>query len=243
LLQVCSESILGSASSPALDDAGRPLVGVVVDILHDACRYDDFNLCDSESDGKQTSASVLAVSMPKLPLSVSREDSDTSLREGQSPKEPQKETERTGVMFKPALVARLGAVARKLLEVVDVIQRSSSAALSQFTEIWKIQWHFEATMFIENRLEMQDTNTYFSIAACNRSSFTHLAVVAVALAPSLPHTFTPSHPLFHPSLYLPLFFNSIYYVVVGDALRPAPSSPRDHLFIEMLQSLWYTPLS
>ncbi len=48
--------------------------------------------------------------------------------------------------------------------------------------------------------------------------------------------FTPCYPPLRHLLTLPLSL-SIYYVVVGDVLRPAPSSPRDHLFIEMLQSL------
>jgi hypothetical protein len=135
--------------------------GVVVDILHDSCHYIDFNLCDGESDAKPASA-VTPVAALKIAASTSRDELDIG------PREPLKETDKTRVMFKPALVARLGAVARKLLEVVDIIQRSSSPELAQFTEIWKIQWHFEATMFIENRLEMQDSYTYYSLAACNR---------------------------------------------------------------------------
>ena len=71
-------------------------------------------------------------------------------------------------MFDPSLVARLGTVARKLLEAVDIIQKSSSVELARHTEQWKIQWHVEAYIFISNRMEMQDTRTFYSLAACNR---------------------------------------------------------------------------
>jgi len=65
-------------------------------------------------------------------------------------------------------VSGLGTIARKLLEAVDIIQKSSSAELGRHTEQWKIQWHVEAYMFISNRMEMQDTKTFHSLAACNR---------------------------------------------------------------------------
>ena len=199
LLQVTAESIFLGESSPSLDDAGRPLVGVIIGILRDACNFSDFSLCDHTVDAKQAASGVTALAAPPLMPSINRDDlierpSIVSL------KEPQTETDRTRVRFKHSLVARLGAIARKLLEVVDIIQRSSSTELTQFTEIWKIQWHFEATMFIENRLEMQHVNTLYSIAACNRSFSIHTLLPPPPPFPSVPSSHSRCPPAYTTSL-------------------------------------------
>ena len=158
-MQITTESVVLGEASPTLDNAGRPLVGVIVSILRDACHYKDFSLHDYDADPAHNSF------RQRSSPSASRSDVVDD-----SPPEPQhnKESERTRVMFKPSLVARLGTIARKLLEAVDIIQKSSSAELGRHTEQWKIQWHVEAYMFISNRMEMQDTKTFHSLAACNR---------------------------------------------------------------------------
>jgi hypothetical protein len=150
-------------------------------------------LFDHDVDAKQTASGVVALTAPASAPSISRDELNEGSRSPIFPIEPQTDSDRTRIMFRPSLVVRLGAIARKLLEVVDMIQRSSSTELTQFTEIWKIQWHFEATMFIENRLEMQDINTWYNIAACNRS-FSICALLPF-LSPPPPH---PAHTLISP---------------------------------------------
>jgi hypothetical protein len=146
--------VLGE-SSPSLDDTGRPLVDVIVGILRSACSYIDFNLSDSEDSPKSA---------------LRRESVDESSREVQPSKLSQQEADKTRVMFNPSLVGRLCTIARKLLEVVDIIQKGSSPDLAQLTEQWKIQWHVEAYMFISNRTEMRESKTFYSLVACNRSA-------------------------------------------------------------------------
>ena len=141
-------------SSPSLDDTGRPLVDVIVGILRTTCSYIDFNLSDSDDSPKST---------------MRRESIDDSSRDAQLSKTNQQEADKTRVMFNPSLVSRLGIIARKLLEVVDIIQKGSSPDLAQLTEQWRIQWHVESYMFVSNRTEMRESKTFYSLVACNRS--------------------------------------------------------------------------
>lgn len=142
-------------SSPCLDDTGRPLVDVIVGILRTTCSYIDFNLSDCDDSPKST---------------MRRESIDDSSRDGQVSKSNQQEADKTRVMFNPSLVGRLGTIARKLLEVVDIIQKSSSPDLAQLTEQWRVQWHVESYMFVSNRTEMRESKTFYSLVACNRSA-------------------------------------------------------------------------
>jgi hypothetical protein len=175
-LQITHESVVLGEASASLDDSGRPLVDVIVGILRNSCNYSDFNLSNTDNEPKFVSASPVsrierrgsAESVSNHTLSADF-DSVASLL-------PNKEISvQTRVMFSPSLVGRLGSVARKLLEVVDIIQKSSSSELAEFTEQWKVQWHVEAYMFISNRTERRDTKTFYSLAACNRCHMQHAA--------------------------------------------------------------------
>jgi len=142
-LQVTSESVALAEASPSLDNAGRPLVDLVVSILRDECHYRAFHssgLLSHDSDAS------FELSVPD------RADS----------------TQRPRVIFNPSLVARLGTIARKLIEVIEVIHKSSSADLAGSTEIWRQQWHNEAYSFIANISDQKVQQRTCSIAACNR---------------------------------------------------------------------------
>jgi hypothetical protein len=165
-LQVTTESVVLGESSPSLDDAGRHLVDVIVGILRSACHYSDFNMSHSDVIPKHAASAGASAGPRNDKNEFFDEPAKDAPRKSQVLDQP-KETE-SRVLFNPSLVGRLGIIARKLLEVVEMIRKSSSAELAQLTEQWRIQWHVEAYMFIINRTERRDTRTFYSLAACNR---------------------------------------------------------------------------
>jgi hypothetical protein len=173
LHQVTAECVFSGESSPSMDSAGQPLVDVVIGILLTGCHYEDFNLCCYP----HAPAVPDAVTKFITPTSVSRgEPHGDIVREGVSGSVERagvgSDPDKIPVMFKPELVTRLGTIARKLLTVIDIIHKSSSAVLAQVTEVWKFQWHFEARVFIENRVEIKDGKPSHNLAACNRRVLT-----------------------------------------------------------------------
>jgi len=161
-------------NSPSLDNAGRPLVDLVVGILRNECHYNSFHCYAITADESGSKFGIVA---------SLRTSSETSLEHATSDRT--QSAQRHLVMFSPSLISRLGSVARKLVEVIDTIHKSSSPELANSTEIWRQQWHNEAYSFIANISDQKDTRRTCSLAACNRLSTFRVLIYSINVLESL----------------------------------------------------------